>query len=89
MPDRESETLAKWLKAHPGIEIATRDRSRAYAEAIADGAPDAVQIADRWRILKNLYEALERLVHSKKSVLCMKTVYIGCHEADFHFEVAI
>jgi hypothetical protein len=32
------------------------------AEAIADGAPDAVQIADRWRILKNLYEALERLL---------------------------
>src|SRR5262249_17386701 len=28
-------------------------------------------------------------VHSKKSVLCMKTAYIGCHEADFHFEVAI
>jgi len=62
LPDRESETLAKWLKAHPGIEIATRDRSRAYAEAIADGAPDAVQIADRWHILKNLYEALERLL---------------------------
>jgi transposase len=62
LPDRESETLAKWLKAHPGIEIATRDRSLAYAEAIADGAPDAVQIADRWHILKNLYEALERLL---------------------------
>jgi len=27
-------------------------------------------------------------VHSKKSVLCMKTAYIGCHVADFHFEVA-
>jgi transposase len=62
LPDRESETLAKWLKARSGIEIVTRDRSRAYAEAIADGAPDAVQIADRWHILKNLYEALERLL---------------------------
>jgi transposase len=62
LPDREQSTLAEWLKAHPGIEIVTRDRSRAYAEAIADGAPDAVQIADRWHILKNLYEALERLL---------------------------
>jgi transposase len=62
LPDREQATLAEWLKAHPGIEIVTRDRSRAYAEAIADGAPTAVQIADRWHILKNLYEALERLL---------------------------
>jgi transposase len=62
LPDRESETLAKWLKARSGIEIVTRDRSRAYAEAIANGAPDALQIADRWHILKNLYEALERLL---------------------------
>jgi len=62
LPDREQSTLAEWLKTHPGIEIVTRDRSRAYAEAIADGAPDAVQIADRWHILKNLYEALERLL---------------------------
>jgi transposase len=62
LPDRERSTLAEWLKTHPGIEIVTRDRSRAYAEAIADGAPDAVQIADRWHILKNLYEALERLL---------------------------
>jgi transposase len=62
LPDREQATLAKWLKAHPGIEIITRDRSRAYAEAIAEGAPDAVQIGDRWHILKNLYEALERLL---------------------------
>lgn len=62
LPDRESETLAKWLKARSGIEIVTRDRSRAYAEAVADGAPSALQIADRWHILKNLYEALERLL---------------------------
>jgi len=62
LPDRESETLAKWLKARSGIEIVTRDRSRAYAEAVADGAPDALQIADRWHILKNFYEALERLL---------------------------
>jgi transposase len=43
LPDRERSTLAEWLKAHPGIEIVTRDRSRAYAEAIADGAPPLCQ----------------------------------------------
>lgn len=62
LPDREAETLAAWLKAHTGVEIVTRDRSRAYAEGITDGAPHALQVADRFHILKNLSEALERLL---------------------------
>jgi len=62
LPDREAETLAQWLKAHPGIEIVTRDRSSAYAAGIRSGAPVALQIADRWHIIKNLSEALEKLL---------------------------
>jgi transposase len=62
LPDREAETLAAWLKAHTGVEIITRDRSRAYAEGITNGAPHTLQVADRFHILKNLSEALERLL---------------------------
>lgn len=62
LPDRESDTLAKWLKAHPEVEIVSRDRSKAYAEGSTNGAPNAVQIADRWHLLKNLGEYLERLL---------------------------
>jgi transposase len=61
LPDRSAATLAHWLVDHPGIKIISRDRAGAYAEGATQGAPDAIQVADRWHILKNLGEALSRL----------------------------
>ena len=62
LPDREAATLAAWLKAHPGVEVVTRDRSPTYASAINEGAPSAVQVADRFHLLMNVRGALEKTI---------------------------
>jgi transposase len=69
LPDRETETVKKWLEDHPAIETITRDRSQAYAEAVTAGAPQAVQIADRFHIFKNLMEAVEQSLSRHHSIL--------------------
>lgn len=47
LPDRRSETLQAWLRAHPGVELVCRDGSVSYAEAIRRAVPQAVHVADR------------------------------------------
>ena len=60
LPDRTAESLSKWLKLHPEIQIVSRDRFRAYIEGIHSGAPQAIQVTDRFHLLHNLVDAVER-----------------------------
>jgi transposase len=62
LPDRDAECVKSWLKGHPSIELISRDRASSYAQAAAEAAPKAQQVADRWHLLKNLREAIERLL---------------------------
>jgi transposase len=69
LPDRTAETLAQWLAPHDGIAIIARDRREAYATGSRLGAPEAIQVADRWHLLSNWHEAIERVFNRYRSLI--------------------
>ena len=69
LPDREAGTLAAWLKERPGVEVVSRDRASAYAQAVRETPPDAVRTADRRHLLANLREAAGRVFERGRSRL--------------------
>ena len=63
---RDAETLATWLRQHPGIATIVRDRAGAYAEGANQGAPEANQIADRFHLAKNVTDAFEEVLKQRR-----------------------
>ena len=69
IPSRETEDVAEWLKQYPQVEIVSRDRSPIYAAAINVALPHAEQIADRFHLVKNIYEVLEKVLHRERKTI--------------------
>jgi transposase len=69
LADRSADTLADWLTRHPGVAIITRDRARDYADGATRGAPSAIQVADRFHLVQNTREMLQRLLERQQASL--------------------
>jgi Transposase len=69
LPDRSAATIAAWLARHPTITVVCRDRSELYADGIRRGAPQAVQVVDRFHLVQNLRQAVEAFLIDHRSAL--------------------
>lgn len=64
LPSREGKELKKWLSKYPDVKIVTRDRASSYSSAINEVCPNAEQVADRFHLLMNLSDALDKYFKS-------------------------
>lgn len=69
LPERSTRAVAEWLQEHPGVEVISRDRASCYAEGAKQGAPEAIQVADRFHLVCNLTDALERILQRHRPTL--------------------
>jgi transposase len=73
LPDRRAQIAAAWMRAHPEISVVSRDRGDEHAAAVKQGAPQALEVADRFHITKNLTETVQR---------CLSRLLIEMKEAN-------
>lgn len=65
----DEQVLSDWLLAHPGVEVIVRDRGVSYLKGATKGAPQAQQVLDRWHLLKNLGEVIQKMLAQQIDLL--------------------
>jgi len=69
LPDRTAGAVLPWLECHQEIEVVSRDRASAYADAVQRALPHATQVADHYHLVQNLREHLQRFLDRKRPCL--------------------
>jgi transposase len=87
LKDAKAETLTEWLKAHPGVKVVSRDRSKTYESGIRQGAPEAIQVADRFHLLQNLSQTLYQVFGMNTKVLKEVEKQVFSTDTKVHLEV--
>ncbi|MEF9881625.1 transposase [Streptomyces sp. P9-A4] len=77
---RDAEQLSRWLREHPGVEVACRDGSLTYRQGIAGGAPDAVQVSDRFHLWQGLSRRVQDIASAHRG--CLPTALPPAGESD-------
>jgi transposase len=80
LADRKADSSAAWMRQHPDLIAVSRDRGGEYASAASAGAPQAIQCADRFHLLKNLGEAVEDLLARHLSASRKRQVEVALEE---------
>ena len=71
LPERSSLSFEQWLRQHPEVTMISRDRHGLYAEGARRGSPAAKQVADRFHLVQNLIQAVERELTRQRDHLVM------------------
>jgi transposase len=71
LPGRSADELRRWLQQQASLQVIARDRCGIYAEGATAGAPDAIQVADRFHLVVNLTDAVERVLESCSAQLSL------------------
>src|SRR6266849_2668581 len=69
LPDRTAEAVMPWLSTHPEIQVVSRDRASAFADAVSRVLPHATQVADRYHLIQNLRDHLQQVLDRKRTCL--------------------
>jgi transposase len=80
LPDHQATTFETWLKEHPGVRLISRDRAGDFARGATLGAPEAIQSADRFHVVRNLAEMIERVLQTHRPAL--KAIHLLTKNAD-------
>lgn len=66
LPTDRVEEVSHWFERHPPVSVVSRDRDEVFAKAARETVPDALQVADRFHLVKNVLDAFRQFLLSRR-----------------------